>query len=754
MTRSEVALDWRASGTTTTRELNDDKTTYFLNTKLEPATRMREKQVETNFAPDSVAMLSANPTHERKHDTSEANRAPTTAPETSVTLPTAEDHNPTSDTTKEEQGKATDRNNERKKEPIDLTAKSVYFVAKNTYRNIPNDDDSQEHKDDEEDESQVPMDLETATNPHNERNQDKEGTADDDNDDEDSTYQEEDDEEDEDDEWGGEEDEELELPPVPPTKTKPKITFSVAQVRAEFTSNGAFTPIVQTKNLLSALLKNPLVLGCATKDNNIITTRNFPDDEHKFNAIFPSDFCQLSRTKHRMTIVLELALKESMTIAEIKTKNIIEHLQTNNIFLDAHKFEEIATAEVGFFVGFHDRITNRNHLDEFITTTFEKQTGTNTPMFETYTKNMYCRVAADRAFARVVAIRSGRSEAKDLSDFLCQMGQNKAFAKAEFIPNGITAPLRIKKLKQQNKYISETTAFPIVGLNNNILRTMVSTEGTKLTLREYITRCSRAEKLEPTQIEDRWLLVVPKNEYEHAIHFVDTTLFDLFESHPLPRDTNYDIPHRPGSIRTKSNIFKQYTSELDSNNTTEPRYARPPPRPRQTRLNVSYAATLKAAPKINTKQPTKKKQQQTPGKENQRLQQSVKQQIRNNSVEIKADLEAQVRALQTQIQALQELLTSLQQQVCSIKTTTTKQDKNQTTTSQIQMEVDEPSTSPRTPASKRPRTHQSDASTTENEPNFEDSAEDPTINENLTQPTHPANPIQGLDPGEEDSTLL
>ncbi len=336
---------------------------------------------------------------------------------------------------------------------------------------------------------------------------------------------------------------------------------------------------------------------------------------------------------------------------------------------------------------------------------------------------------------------------------IIKSAQNKAFEKAEFIPHGLPPKILLQKLKKQNKYVSNITAFPIIGVNNNTLKTEITTEGQQLTLREYITRCARAEKLEPTQTEDRWLLVMPKDAYEHAINFTDNTLHDLFTTHPIPRTKNNIIPHRPGSRHTRSSIFNQYADNLTTDATAEPQYSRPPARPRQSRLNVSYAAiAAKPIPKTTSNTTPAKKHQQIPAKETKKLQQSVRQQIHNNSVEIKADLEAQVRALQSQIQSLQTILTTLQQQV-QLFTTQANATSTIGTTTHMQMEVDQPSTSPRAPASKRPRTNQSKDNTSETEPNFEDSVEDPTTKENWTQPTPPTDPNHGLDPGEEDSTL-
>ncbi len=81
----------------------------------------------------------------------------------------------------------------------------------------------------------------------------------------------------------------------------------------------------------------------------------------------------------------------------------------------------------------------------------------------------------------------------------------------------------------------------------------------------------------------------------------------------------------------------------------------------------------------------------------QRLQQSVRQQIKNTSVALQSDLTSQVYALQAQIQALQQVLTMLQTQVTLLtvsmsRTTPTTNAINPTTMDE--MELDQPKTSP------------------------------------------------------------
>ena len=578
----------------------------------------------------------------------------------------------------------------------------------------------------------------------------------------DMDYNPEEDDKDEESEWNSEDykkedDGIVSLPPVPASKTQPTIAFSILQIRAEFTSNGQFTPIPTTRELIRTLVSHPLVIGCADNDNKIITTQNFPKDEEGYKKMARMEFSQLSRNKHRMSIVLDLATKEQMDITELKSPQILTYLRQERVFLDSHRYEDISTAEIGFFTSLHDKITNRDVLHEFISQYYESVHDDTIPEFETYTKNMFCRQGHERAFARVVAMRCGRSDATEMKDFLCLMADRKAFEQAEFIPQGIAQKLLIRKLSQQNKYIDSVTAFPVQGFNQEILATEVTAGERRLPLRKYIMECAHAEKIEPTQYHDRWLMVVPKTEYDNVVRFVDETMPRLFTDHNLPRHHLHDIPHRPGSRYTKSPIYNKYTDMINAEDPIDRRFSRPPSRQQQTRLEVSYAA---AASKAVTKPKPSKTPIMSPTPTShttlQRVKQSVRQQINNNSIEIQADLRAQVRALQEQINALNTTIVLLQEQITKLtppsKTSSTTTMKNDQTTGTM-MAIDKPSSLPRTPATKRPRKSQPDNNTSETDPNFADSLEDPSTQENPTQPTPPTDPTQGLDPGESDSIL-
>ena len=636
--------------------------------------------------------------------------------------------------TKNDTTRGNTNNKEENADTINLTEKSVYFASKNTHRDTSHQAQSEDKQD-------------------NNGNNDNE-----DNKDDDDTAYEEEESMDTSDElmYDTDEDEEVQLPPLPPTKKPPTLTFSVLQIRAEFSSTGNFEPIPLVRNLLKTLTANPLILGCASKENQIYTDRNFPKSEKEFKELIQVDFCQLSSKKHRMTIVMDLATRESLDATELKTKTITTYLQANDIFLDTHRFFEIATAEVGFFVGFHDRITNRHHLDEFIADRYKHMHQTEAPPFETFTKTMYCRVGSRRAFSRVVAIRTGRSDAQVMSDFLCTLATKKAFERAEFIPKGIESAILLKKIQQQNKYISNTMAFPIVGFNKEILTKEVTAGGEKVMLREYILRQTKAEKFEPTQIPDRWLLVIGTENQDKAIEFIDGEMHEMFQTHSLPLHPKYGIPYRPGSRHTKSTVYVNYTDTLETDDTPTKQFSRPPTRPRPARLQVSYAAVTALKQRTNTPTPSNPMStQQAPTKDIQRVKQSVRQQIKHNNIELQADLQSQVQALRAQITLLQHIIYTLQQQVATMTAAfaspTSPIDDNMNATP---MQTEHKVPSPRERAQKRPRSQdQSNKTTSATNPNFEDSIEDPSTKPNSTQPTPPTDPNHGLDPGEMDSTL-
>ncbi len=764
-TRSEFDLDWRAHREDTTAGLQK-QTTEETQTELElaletkPTTTINETTTRSEpqqWEDDDMSLECEIPKEKRltedgltdprrestKQSTEEAEKELTPTSTNAIPQDTTNSNN------------AEDSNNETTT-AIELTAKSVYFAAANKVREFTPETHTEEHENEHQIEANEQHGHESANHDHDDDDEDEYTAHENELSDNelDSFFDEEE-----------EAPETVKLPPVPINNRQPRISFSVIRIRAEFTSGGAFSPIPQTRELLRALMGHPMVLGCANADNKLFTPKIFPTTEKGYKKLIEADFSQLSRAKHRMTIVMDIATKESLDIVDLKTKSILEYLRNHSIFLDSHRYDEIATAEVGFFANMHDKITNRTFLQEYIEEYFTNLQDDLPPTFEIYLKNVYGRQGPERAFAKVVAIRCGRSDAPELTDFLCDMAKRKAFGiAAEFVPQGVPTSLLITKLRSQNQYISNTTAFPIQGLNRDILATEVQAGDTTIPLEEYIVKCSRAEKLEATQQRDRWLLVVDKSAYEHAVRYVDRDLVQLFEKHHLPRHPIHGIPHRPGSQYTRSETYNSYTESMAKNvtpNNTDKQFSRPPPRQPAARLHVLYAAAAATRPakppKAHTTQP---KTTATPIQEAKRIHQSVRQQITNNNIELQADLTAQVKALQAQINALQEILTSLQSQVATIaQSTSPKTPMPPTTTTQLEkneavMASKEPSTFPRAPANKRQCTSQSTETTSPADQNFEDSADDPTTQESLTQPPPPNDPTLEPEPGELDSTLL
>ena len=750
-TRSDVDLDWRAN-TTPEMTTGNQVTTNTFDTLDQTRTMTTQTKSPPTESTQTAANEESEPLSETPTTTEEAKGL--TATENSITSMEIDiEIQNTTETAKATRATTeTHSNDEGQSQPTiqHLDTATLAFNEPSTIPMTAQNTEKDPTQAEEEEEDSQPIEEDDS-----QESADPDYTSHDEEEDEDSFWDEKDYEQ---------EEHEIQLPPMP-ISTRPKLTFSVLQIRAEFTSTGAFAPIVQTRELLRALMKHPTILGCATPDNFLITPRNFPSTEMKFNSLARTDFCQLSRQKHKMSVVIDLAAKEPTSITELKTKEVIHYLQGQQISLDSHRYDDIATVEIGIFIGLHEKITNRQNLQEFIADYHETANDEEAPEFEVYEKNVYCRYGHERAFARVLALKCGRSDAAAMQDFLCAMAKSHAFGNAEFLPQGIQQTLLLRKLAQQNKYVSETTAFPIIGFNQTILATEVTAGSTKMPLREYIVKSAKAEKLEPTRFLDRWLLVVPKADQNKAISFVDNDLVKIFRDHDLPRHPMHDIPHRPGSRLTKSRIFNEYTdsisTKIDNNETLGRQYSKPPKRPQQTRLAVSYATAAAQTPRKSPApiQHASITKNVVPAKEVQNMKQSVRAQIANNSKNLQADLSSQVMALQAQISALQGLVASLQQQIQALTLpshpTTTTPGQTAQTEVPTEMETSTDKTSPRERAHKRPRPHnQLHLDTTAPGDKFQDSPEDPLTNANLTQPTPPTDPNHGLDPGEEDSTLL
>ncbi len=520
------------------------------------------------------------------------------------------------------------------------------------------------------------------------------------------------------------------LLPDPPQPQQPTMQFHTITTRVETILEDTFHPIATVKGLLEKLQKNPAILGLEGERGALVTTRNMPTEEEKFNAIVQSDYTKLSPYKYRMTLIFTIATKDEITIQEIKTPTIIQHLTKNKLYMDKQKYSEIATSEVGFFSRLHTTITNRDELREYITNEYDEDNDMPIPTFEVYNKTTYCRMGGDRAYAPTITIKCGRSDAQKIKDFLCTLDEEGAFGQAQFIPQGLErsqAKVKLHALYEQNKYMENTTAIPINGLNRHILSTVIQTNTTTMSLEDYLLTATKAERIEKTKTNDRWLLVLDKTDHDAAVKFIDEMFHDIFQNNNLPKHPTLGIPFRPGSRHSRSAVVNNHTESLlqQSGVNAPKKFAKPPQYRRPTTLKVSYAAV--AATKTHQSpgqqaQSSPKQQQKGPVATMNKVRNEVKQQVTQNEAAIRADLESQVRSLTAQIEALKEIVQSLVTQMQLLTNyqhqtppnTPQQQDNapatNKTTTTA--MEVELAGASPRTPAAKRARHNNKSEGTT------------------------------------------
>lgn len=470
-----------------------------------------------------------------------------------------------------------------------------------------------------------------------------------------------------------------------------------------------------------------------------------------------TDYSRVSRTKVKMTILLAIATKSEITIDEFKTPAVLTHLKKANAFVSEQQYDEIGVDEIGFFSKMHEKITNRNELHRHIAAEYQEDHGRSIPKFELYTKPIYARFGHTRANTQVLAIRTGRSNVDEMTEYFCQLASEGAFGNAVFVPRGVENKTLISKIQAQNKYLRNTTTIPIIGLTQEILGTPIKTETRRTSFQEYILDRTEAERFEATENPDRWLLVLPSEKKEKAQQFIDNEFHEMFNTAPLPQNDKYGIPYRPGSKHSHSPTYNKHAQTLENEISEGLAFLRPPPQKKQPRIVVSYAAVAaKAAPSRQPKTMNNKPQKQNPVNDIKRMRQSFKQQLHNTNVELHADLESQVCSLQAQIQALQNIINNLQEQVHSIVTTfqTSLPNKptNITTNDEKEPELEEHS--PRERAPKRHRSSQLQATAPAFEPELQEMDEESLSKTSDSQPNPPADPNFGMDPGEADSTLL
>ncbi len=621
------------------------------------------------------------------------------------------------------------------KETTDLTANSVYFDAEvKREATTPHKTTQQATTTTQE----IPTIMDEDESAHDAFGDDEEDTDMEDNDDEEDN-----------DEEG------IQLPDIHEKKAM-QLTFHRLWIRYEKLSDGTFHPLDNTKNLLIKATKHSEILGLASPESQLITPRIFPKEEEKFKPLVQMDYARVSCTKVRMTILMAIATKSEITINELKTPEVIAHLQSTKAFVSEQKYDKIGVEEIGFFSKLHDKITNRTKLQAHIETEYQQDHEQVPPHFELYTKGIYARAGNKRANSRVISIRTGQSNAKEMTEYFCQLAAKGAFGNAIFVPKGIDNKTLIHHIQAQNRYLQETTTIPILGLTREILDTSIKIGQSKTSFQEYILQRADAECFEATDNPDRWLMVLPKNKQENAHKFINNDFHELFKNTQLPQHDRHSIPHHPGSKHSHSAIFNTHARTLENESPVGTAFLRPPPRQKPSKIVVSYAAAVaRSATPQQHKQPIVKTPKNDPTKDIQKMRQSVKQQIRNANVELHADLEAQVCTLQAQIQALQTMLVTLQSQVHSIATMyhmpIPTEATNITTNA---METEPEASSPREREPKRHRPGQLKATTPAFEPEIQEMDEESRFKKSDSQPNLSTDPNLGMDPGEEDSTLL
>ena len=236
-------------------------------------------------------------------------------------------------------------------------------------------------------------------------------------------------------------------------------------------------------------------------------------------------------------------------------------------------------------------------------------------------------------------------------------------------------------------------------------------------MEDYLILSTKAERIERTKTTHRWLLVLAQEHEAEAIQFIDETFHNLFQQNDLPQHPHFGAPYRPGSKHSKSTTVNKHTEHLISqqHDANLHQYSFPKQRRRNTTLQVSYAkVAAKQAPNKDEKttQTSNKQSQKSPAPTMNKVRNEIKQHVSRNESNLRADLESQVRSLTAQIEALKDIIKSLAAQVHELtlkqqqtpQTTPTKhKDPTGPTAVTTAMDMDLPTTSPRTPAAKRAR---------------------------------------------------
>ena len=454
---------------------------------------------------------------------------------------------------------------------------------------------------------------------------------------------------------------------------------------------------VPVLNILQRFIEQLLLLDShaylLSKDQkrHFVTVADIPTTPSELQQTFPATIVN-RRSGNRL--VLRITMCSTKSFLELTQLGLVTWANRNKFRLETDAYFEDNVRDCLWIAG-RDSKTSKPILHAYImdimsTTAFdnEEQTILNTyrtkhnlksseiPPFSIYWRNS---ITYNKLTTRALILRCDASVQKCFVKFLTRSNKSGLIPekKGRFIPLSVTKNNELatkRAMDGQNKYLTNTTSIPIIGLSFEALRTEIEVgDSGRATIESLIyERCLSLEPTAKSKDLGRFNIICPITETDSILEFINKDFPIMWTLLPTPIANKFKdsidvtFPRLTAGFSGHSNTGNNTSVTLDdpqsigSNKTDDTSWTQPPITQRPPRyVSVIYRAE-------STSPPT----QHTPQNQNKNKDHSDKSQTTTTHSE--SDLSTLVSNIRDEmnkeLQAHTEIITALKNEITQLRT--------------------------------------------------------------------------------------
>ena len=501
-----------------------------------------------------------------------------------------------------------------------------------------------------------------------------------------------------------------------------------------------------------------------------------PKHSLEFNSYFNPEIIPL-QGGYRNELRVYLCLSSSKLLKENwnDNKEYKAFLKDHHVFPRVDEFRSTPTTTIGFIAEAHPRLTHllsfKSDLRSSLEATtpdpsekseFESSSGSTlapnqVPTFSIFRSTRIISPATAKTKTEVIVVRCARRDRRLLSHLMCKALSENRMPQGFFVPTMHHSPEHYSNiLKGHATNVANMRSIPIIGFSKEAAETITCNDNGKPHL--FVHALSSLLKLisiQPTMRTSelgKWLVVVHKEHYEHAVFFIDSHLPTLFRERipPYALVNNFPFPRRSSRTITATTLGRHATrlmsyataaSSIPMDNLASPksRKARPvvrieaseedfPPLPTKKQRHSSDSSSSKTTAPSTLSSQTRtqdvdkaiaemesrniRRIKESEEKTNAQIVCVVKskdQQIDSLSKSIDSKLQKQLTTLSStissQVGGVMSMIKELTLQLQDLKSSHSSKPVHQSSTQPTPMLVDQVQREPRKDNSSRPRKH-------------------------------------------------